>query len=142
MTPSFSRATPSIERVEPGKVRTGDGDADLTEIMISTSDTSPGKRITQNLDIVDAVIVLKQTASPNQSSSLRDQAIVTDSAFSRNLNEAKMETIERSRHKAGLLDANGVCAVRIESSQLSRAEMSVSAYGTAAIALSKTVMRG
>ena len=53
-----------------------------------------------------------------------------------------MEAIERSRRKAGLLGANCVCAVRIEISQLSRAEMSVSAYGTAAIAIFKTVMRG
>ena len=83
LTPTFSRATPSIERVEPGKVRTGDGDADLTEIMISTSDTLPVKSIAQNLGIVDAVIVLKQIASPHQSSSLRGQAIVTDSAFSK-----------------------------------------------------------
>ena len=83
MTPTFSRATPSIERVEPGKGRTGDGDADLTERMISTSDTLPGKSIAQNLGIVDAVIVLKQMASPYQSSSLRGQAIVTDSAFSK-----------------------------------------------------------
>ncbi|MBT6793321.1 MAG: heavy metal-binding domain-containing protein, partial [Gammaproteobacteria bacterium] len=62
--------------------------------------------------------------------------------FFQKLNEAKMEAIERSRRKAGLLGANCVCAVRIENSQLSRAEMSVSAYGTAAIAIFKTVMRG
>lgn len=143
LTPSFSVrvSTARTQSDRPFDVKESGTELDQKAIMISTGEAFPGMSITQNLGIVDSVIVLKQMGFSQQSSSRGDQILVKDSVFAKKLTQAKREAVEGLKHKARLLGANSVCAVRIEVAQLSDNEVSISAYGTAAIIVVKTVIR-
>ena len=144
LTPSFKTRASTLrtQSDRPFKGQESGTGQDYEAIMISTGETFPGMSITQNLGIVDSVIVLKRTGFSQQSSSRGDQILVKDTTFAKKLIQAKREALEGLKHNAKALDANCICAVRIEVSQLSANEMSISAYGTAATAVVKTVMRG
>lgn len=140
LTPSFEQSTPTMVVRKPRKIVTNAAGLSPADVMLSTSDALPGMVITKNKGIADVVIVLKQTTAPHSSSGFRDQTLIKDSAYSKKLSQVKLDAIEELKLKAYAMGANCVSSIRIEIAQVSASEVSISAYGTAAVAIEKKAL--
>lgn len=140
LTPSFEQSTPTMVVRKPREIVTNAAGLNPADVMLSTSDTLPGMVIIKNKGVADVVIVLRQTTAPHSPSGFRYQTLIKDSAHSKQLSQVKLEAIEELKLKAYAMGANCVSSIRIEIAQVSASEVSISAYGTASVAIEKKVL--
>ena len=96
-----------------------------------TTETVPGKEITETLGIARGNTVKARNVGRDITQSIRNITGGELKAYSELLSDAREEALERMEEDARSMDADAVVNVRLESSEIANGGSEVIAYGTA-----------
>ncbi len=104
-----------------------------TDVIVVTSNYVPGYRINRIIGLTWGLIVRSRGVGGNLSASLKSIVGGEINAYTKLLNESRMQAVERLIEHAKSLGANGVIDTRFDSSEIGGVMNEVLAYGTAVI---------
>jgi uncharacterized protein YbjQ (UPF0145 family) len=104
-----------------------------TDVIVVTSNYVPGYRIKRIIGLTWGLIVRSRGVGGNLSASLKSIVGGEINAYTRLLNESRMQAVERLIEHAKSLGANGVIDTRFDSSEIGGVMNEVLAYGTAVV---------
>jgi uncharacterized protein YbjQ (UPF0145 family) len=103
------------------------------ELPITTAQDLPGAEIRENLGIVFGLVVRSMGFAKNFSAGLKSLRRGEVSEYTDLLEDARRHAIDRMVANAKLLGANGIVAMRFDSSEMGNQLTEVVAYGTAVV---------
>jgi uncharacterized protein YbjQ (UPF0145 family) len=103
------------------------------EIPITTGLELPGRTVQQNLGITFGLVVRSMGFAKNFSAGFKSLRQGEVSEYTDLLEDARRHAIDRMVANAKLLGANGIVAMRFDSSEMGNQLTEVVAYGTAVI---------
>ncbi|MGC8497439.1 MAG: heavy metal-binding domain-containing protein [Thermoplasmata archaeon] len=104
-----------------------------TDVIVVTSNYVPGYKINRIIGLTWGLIVRSRGVGGNISASLKSIVGGEINAYTRLLNESRMQAVERLIEHAKSLGANGVIDTRFDSSEIGGVMNEVLAYGTAVV---------
>jgi len=104
-----------------------------TDVIVVTSNYVPGYKIKRIIGLTWGLIVRSRGVGGNLSASLKSIVGGEINAYTRLLNESRMQAVERLIEHAKSLGANGVIDTRFDSSEIGGVMNEVLAYGTAVV---------
>ncbi len=104
-----------------------------TDVIVVTSNYVPGYRINRIIGLTWGLIVRSRGVGGNLSASLKSIVGGEINAYTKLLNESRMQAVQRLIEHAKSLGANGVIDTRFDSSEIGGVMNEVLAYGTAVI---------
>jgi len=103
----------------------------MEDILLTTTPSIPGYRIKRVIGIVHGMTARTRGVGGRVLASIQTVFGGEISAFTRELEKAKNEAIERIKDEARKLGANAVIGVDLETTEVFEAVVLVSAHGTA-----------
>jgi uncharacterized protein YbjQ (UPF0145 family) len=103
------------------------------EVLLATSDQVPGRTIAKVLGMVRGNSVRARHLGRDIQAGLRTVVGGKVGVYAELLEESRAEAVDRMVEEARKLDANGVVAVRLSTSQIMSGAAEVLAYGTAVV---------
>ncbi len=103
------------------------------ELPITTAQDLPGAEIRENLGIAFGLVVRSMGFSKNLTAGLKSLRRGEVSEYTDLLEDARRHAIDRMVANAKLLGANGIIAMRFDSSEMGNQLTEVVAYGTAVV---------
>jgi uncharacterized protein YbjQ (UPF0145 family) len=103
------------------------------ELPITTAQDLPGAEIRQNLGIAFGLVVRSMGFAKNFSAGFKSLRQGEVSEYTDLLEDARRHAIDRMVANAKLLGANGIVAMRFDSSEMGNQLTEVVAYGTAVV---------
>ncbi|WP_220749802.1 MULTISPECIES: YbjQ family protein [Jannaschia] len=100
-------------------------------MLITTTETVPGRHITQTLGLVKGSTVRSKHIGSDIVAGLRNIVGGEVKEYASLLTGAREQAIDRMVAEAHLLGANAIVAMRLETSTITQAASEVVAYGTA-----------
>ena len=102
-----------------------------SDIMLTTTETVPGRRITRCLGLVKGSTVRSKHIGADVVASLRNLVGGEVKEYASLLSGAREQALDRMTAQARALGADAVVAVRLETSTIAQNASEVMAYGTA-----------
>ena len=103
------------------------------ELPITTAQELPGVEIRENLGIAFGLVVRSMGIAKNFSAGFKSLRQGEVSEYTDLLEDARRHAIDRMVANAKLLGANGIVAMRFDSSEMGNQLTEVVAYGTAVV---------
>jgi uncharacterized protein YbjQ (UPF0145 family) len=103
------------------------------ELPITTAQDLPGAEVRQNLGIAFGLVVRSMGFAKNFSAGFKSLRQGEVSEYTDLLEDARRHAIDRMVANAKLLGANGIVAMRFDSSEMGNQLTEVVAYGTAVV---------
>jgi uncharacterized protein YbjQ (UPF0145 family) len=103
------------------------------ELPITTAQELPGAEIRENLGIAFGLVVRSMGFAKNFSAGFKSLRQGEVSEYTDLLEDARRHAIDRMVANAKLLGANGIVAMRFDSSEMGNQLTEVVAYGTAVV---------
>ena len=103
------------------------------ELPITTAQELPGTEIRENLGIAFGLVVRSMGFAKNFSAGFKSLRKGEVSEYTELLEDARRHAIDRMVANAKLLGANGIVAMRFDSSEMGNQLTEVVAYGTAVV---------
>jgi uncharacterized protein YbjQ (UPF0145 family) len=103
------------------------------ELPITTAQDLPGAEIRENLGIAFGLVVRSMGFAKNFSAGFKSLRQGEVSEYTDLLEDARRHAIDRMVANAKLLGANGIVAMRFDSSEMGNQLTEVVAYGTAVV---------
>lgn len=100
-------------------------------MIIATTESVAGKRVTQTLGQVFGVVVRSRGLGGNIMAGLRSLAGGEITEYTEMLEEARRHAVDRMVQNATAMGANAVIMMRFDSSELGQTMSEIVAYGTA-----------
>ena len=107
------------------------------ELPITTAQELPGAEIHENLGIAFGLVVRSMGFAKNFSAGFKSLRRGEVSEYTDLLEDARRHAIDRMVANAKLLGANGIVAMRFDSSEMGNQLTEVVAYGTAVVIRSR-----
>ncbi|MEM0161367.1 MAG: heavy metal-binding domain-containing protein [Thermoplasmata archaeon] len=104
-----------------------------TDVTVVTSNYVPGYKINRIIGLTWGLIVRSRGVGGNLSASLKSIVGGEINAYTKLLNESRMQAVQRLIEHAKSLGANGVIDTRFDSSEIGGVMNEVLAYGTAVV---------
>src|SRR3954462_8188719 len=103
------------------------------DLPLTTAFELPGRRVTENLGICFGLVVRSMGFAKNFSAGFKSLRQGEVSEYTELLEDTRRHAIDRMVANAKLLGANGIVAMRFDSSEMGNQLTEVIAYGTAVV---------
>jgi uncharacterized protein YbjQ (UPF0145 family) len=102
-------------------------------MLLSTTDTIPGKTITKHLGLVRGNTIRARHIGKDILASLRNLVGGEVTEYTKLLGESREQALDRMLEEAGKLGANAIVGIRFSTSEVAAHAAEILAYGTAVV---------